>query len=101
MPLEAPVIRTRLPRRCRSMGFSLLLDGVSAEGRRKWIGGIPRGQHCTAALRRGEVWFIAGASSIGGAHGPASHKEVLDEQQEAVSDRGHPRRRDRQGGDAG
>src|SRR5690349_2861115 len=65
-------------------GFSLLLDGTSKEGRRKWIGGMRPRQHCTAALHRGEVWFIAGASRIGGAGVPASHKEVLDEQQEAI-----------------
>src|SRR5215475_13366127 len=96
----AAVIRTRLPRRCRSMDFSLLLDGVSEEGRRKWIGGMqPRSTlHCSVAPRRRLVHCRA--SRIGGAIVPASHKEVLDEQQEAISDRGHPRRRHRQGSDA-
>src|SRR5438309_11087758 len=55
MPLDAPVIRTRLPRRCRSMGVTRRRGtGI------KSVGGRPRhGQHCSAALHCRRVWSIA------------------------------------------
>src|SRR5262249_51069014 len=49
MPFDAPVIRTRLPRRCRSMG----LLAFKEEGGAKKLGGGPsRGQPVNTALQR-------------------------------------------------
>src|SRR6266568_2348846 len=98
MPLEAPVMRTRLPRRCRSMGY---LAGYGG-GRSELELGAGGGQHCTAALRWIGVWFIASPSYGGAEPRPNRCKEPLDEQRkETIPDRGHPRRRDRQGSHAG
>src|SRR5258708_7681209 len=66
-----------------------------------WLGRRHRGrQHCTAVLHRAKVWSIAIRSDH--LAGGEVIKETLDEQRKkAVSDRGHSRRRHRQGSGAG
>src|SRR4051812_2011668 len=72
MPLEAPVIRTRLPRKCRSIGILACWD-VSFGRSGKLVGGRHvSGQHCTAALHRRAVWSIA-RRSTGRVWGMAIH----------------------------
>src|ERR1700724_3061161 len=86
------------------------IHGIARLGGRCLVGGggfqLGRrhcgGQHCSAALRRDQVWSIAIRVTNGFTSANLALKESLDEQRKkAIPDRGHSRRRDRQGSGAG
>src|SRR5882757_9869689 len=101
MPFEAPVIRTRLPRKCRSIEL-LACWGKSDEEAPLPSAARPQSStlHCSVASRRSLVHCNPVKKAPPAA--PQDPEDRFDEPiKKTIPDRGHSRRRHRQGSDAG
>src|SRR5215471_12587933 len=100
MPFDAPVIKTVLPRRCRSMGCSFRLR----EGWGGLTGKIVRrhvAQVNIAVQRCARVKFGSLQTRSTDARSGLCEESINEQRKKTIPDRGHSRRWHRQGSDAG